>query len=77
MSGCEIVLEPRIVSPGAAAIRYQNDVDMVTLIEVAPQYDDVGAVLEAYTRRSGPVALPDFLRALATAVASGWLVWRH
>ncbi len=51
-----------------------RDVDVITLIDLAPHYSDVPDLFDAYCRESGPVALPDFLRALATALARGWLV---
>ena len=38
--------------------------------------DQVPDLFDAYCRRAGPVALPDFLATLAYAVASGWLVMR-
>jgi flavin-dependent dehydrogenase len=74
VSGCEIVLEPRIVRSNTSGIRYLHDVDVVSLLDLAPDFDDVGALFEAYGRTHGPVALPDFLAALAAAVANGWLV---
>ena len=55
-------------------IRFVRDVDVTVLIDLAPHYSEVPDLFDAYCRRSGPVALPDFLRALATALASGWLV---
>lgn len=76
VSGCEIVLERRLVQPSVPeGIRYLHDVDVVALVELAPGYRDVGDLFAAYTRLCGPVALPDFLLALATAVAREWLVW--
>jgi FAD-dependent halogenase len=75
VSGCEIVLESRIVGRQIpSGIRFVRDVDVITLIDLAPHYSDVPDLFDAYCRRSGPVALPDFLRALATALAKGWLV---
>jgi 2-polyprenyl-6-methoxyphenol hydroxylase-like FAD-dependent oxidoreductase len=75
VSGFEIVLEPRIVGRGDPhGVRYVADVDVIALVEQAPQASDVGELFERYCRVSAPVALPDFLRALATAVARGWLV---
>lgn len=75
VSGFEIVLEPRIVGrDDPRGVRYVADVDMVTLVELAPQASEVPELFERYCRASAPVALPDFLRALATAVARGWLV---
>jgi hypothetical protein len=69
-------MEPRLVWDANSGIRYLSDVDVITLTELAPQHHDAGALFEAYTRRSAPVALPDFLHALAASVANGWLVWR-
>jgi clorobiocin biosynthesis protein Clo-hal/halogenation protein CepH len=79
IGGNEIVLEPRLVGDGlpSAGIRYVRDVDMVTLVDLAPAFDHVPDLFGAYCRRAGPVALPDFLAALATAVARKWLVWRR
>jgi len=77
VSGCEIVLEDRLVSDdGGAAVRYAHDVDLLALIDLAPSYSQVPDLFAAYQRRAGPVALPDFLAALALAVARGWLRWR-
>src|SRR6185503_20845069 len=70
VSGSEIVLEPRIVSgPSAAGVRFVRDVDVIGLIELAPGYSEVPDLFDVYCRTNGPVALPDFLRALATALA--------
>ena len=77
VSGCEIVLEPRLAIPGRPeGIRFVSDVDLVLLLELAPTVPDAGDLYEVYARRSGPVALPDFLLVLATATAKGWLVMR-
>ena len=75
VSGREIVLESRLVSDHVpSGVRFVRDVDVTVLIDLAPHYSEVPDLFDAYCRRSGPVALPDFLRALATALASGWLV---
>ncbi|MEW6320161.1 MAG: tryptophan 7-halogenase [Acidobacteriota bacterium] len=70
-----IVLEPRLVSsdddPG---VGYVHDVDVVALVDLAPAFDDVGALFEAYVRQRPPVGLQHFAAALATAVARQWLV---
>jgi hypothetical protein len=77
VSGCEIVLEDRLVpSDGGAAVRFAHDVDLIALIDLAPSYAQVPDLFEAYLRRAGQVALPDFLAALALVVARGWLRWR-
>jgi FAD-dependent halogenase len=78
VSGCEIVLEPRIVEDATSAgVRYVRDIDIVTLLELAPQYADVGDLFDAYQRRAAPAALPDYLTALSAALAHRWLVWRE
>jgi hypothetical protein len=76
IGGAEIVLERRLVTPSMpAGMRFLHDVDLVALVELAPAYRQVPDLYEACVRRSGPVDLAAFLRALATAVASGWLEW--
>ncbi len=76
VSGSEIVLERRIVSDEEpAGVRFVCDVDVVTLVEHASAHTQVPDLFETCVRYSGPVALPDFLTALATAVARDWLVW--
>ncbi len=75
VSGREIVLEPRIIGPGVpSGIRYVRDVDVIALVELAPHFSEVPDLFDAYCRQSRAVALPDFLRALSTALARGWLV---
>lgn len=75
VSGRDIVLELRLVSDHfPSGVRFVRDVDVTVLVDLAPHYSEVPDLFDAYCRRSGPVALPDFLRALATALASGWLV---
>jgi hypothetical protein len=74
--GTEIVLEPRLVTAGAdAGVRHAFGVDLLALIDLAPAYSSVPDLLAAYNQHHGPVALPDFLGALATALAHRWLVW--
>jgi len=76
VSGCHIVLEPRVVTAALPqGMRYIRDVDLVSLIELAPASSQVPDLFEAYCRRAGPVALPDFLAALSTVLARGWLLW--
>ena len=74
-NGHEIVLEQRIVDPDQpAGVRHVRGVDVLVLLELAPSHNQVPDLFEAYLRRSSPVALPDFLYALATSVARRWLV---
>ena len=75
VSGFEIVLEPRIVTDDEPrGVRFVADVDVVALADLAPGAADVAGLFDRYCRRVAPVSLPDFLRALATAVDRGWLV---
>ena len=75
ISGSEIVMEPRLVTLSApAGVRYISDVDVLTLIELAPEYRQVPDLFDAYNKRHAPVSLPDFLTALATVVARGFLI---
>ncbi len=71
--GHEIVLEPHIVT-GSEAVRFVAGVNIVALRQLGPAYSQVPDLFEAYCRREGDVALPDFLLALATTVARRWLV---
>lgn len=77
IAGSEIVLEPRLVTGAEpAGVRFLFDVDIVSLVELAPTAGEVPELYEAYILRSGPVDLAAFLTALATAMARGWLVPR-
>jgi 2-polyprenyl-6-methoxyphenol hydroxylase-like FAD-dependent oxidoreductase len=76
VSGSEIVLEHRIVgADGGDGVRYAYDVDLLALVDLAPEYRSVPEAFAAYNRRLAPVTLPDFLAALATAIAQRWLLW--
>ena len=73
--GHEIVREPQVVAPDhPRGVRYVRAIDMVTILELAPSAQQVPALYESYVQRMGSAPLPDFLFALATAVARGWLV---
>ncbi len=73
--GHEITLEPHVVSTAhPQGIRYVNGIDVIAVIELAPSSRQVPDLFESYVRRVGAAPLPDFLVALATAVARGWLV---
>ncbi len=76
VSGCEIVLEDRLVRDDCPqGCRYSHDVDLVELIRMAPEFKDPGELFEAYIQRAAAVSLPEFLAALSTALARGWLTW--
>jgi flavin-dependent dehydrogenase len=73
--GREIVLEPHLVSTQhPAGIRYVRGIDMVALVELLPAVRQVPDLYDSYARKVGPTSLPDFLFAVATAVARRWLV---
>jgi hypothetical protein len=75
IAGAEIVLEPRLVTlNNATGVRFLHDIDVVTLVELAPTCGQVPDLYDACVRRVGPMDLAAFLTALATAVARGWLV---
>jgi 2-polyprenyl-6-methoxyphenol hydroxylase-like FAD-dependent oxidoreductase len=75
VSGTEIVLEERLVRGAGTGARYAYDVDLIALVALAPDHDSVPALFDSYNSRYAPVALPDFLAALATALAERWLLW--
>lgn len=75
VAGNEIALAPHVVdaqTPGG--IRYLHGVQVVRMIELAPGFTTVPDLYEGYVVAIGEVPLPDFLTALATAFARGWLV---
>ena len=75
IAGREIALEPRIITAAwPAGVRHVSSVDVIALVELAPAFSRVPDLYEAYSRRIAQVPLPDLLRALATALARGWLV---
>lgn len=74
VDGNQIRMAPHVVMADSTAVRYLNAVDVVTLLELAPQASQVPDLFETYVRRARPVPLHDFLMALSSAVARGWLV---
>jgi hypothetical protein len=65
-------MEDRLFTPAApAGVRFLRDVDVAGVLAVATDYHDVPALFAAYNRRFPPVALPDFLGALAVMIAFG------
>jgi hypothetical protein len=76
VSGNEIVLEARLITTERPeGVRYVYDVDVLALVELAPRHASVPALFADYNRRHPPVALPEFLAALATALGRNWLRW--
>ena len=74
IGGNEIVMEPRLVTPtDSVGVRFLHDVDVVTMIELAPTCRQVPDLFDAYVKRAGPVDLGGFVTAFATAVARRWV----
>lgn len=74
VDGNEIVLAPHLIHGDELPQRYVNSVNIVTLLELAPRVSHVPDLYESYVKASQDVPLHDFLMALSTAVARGWLV---
>ena len=67
-------LEEHLVVPAFRdGIRYIRSVDLVTIVALAPAYDQVPDLFAAYNRAVAPAPLPDFLGALSVAVGKGIL----
>jgi flavin-dependent dehydrogenase len=74
--GHRVVLEDHLLSPSVTfGIRYLRNVDLVSLVRLAPQFDQVPDLYEAYNRASPPVPLPDFLGALSALLGIGMLAF--
>jgi flavin-dependent dehydrogenase len=73
--GNDLSVVPHLVIPSMPrAIRFLRNVDVVDLTELAPSFDQVPDLYEAYNRRTqSPAQLSDFLAALATLVGTGAL----
>lgn len=54
-------------------LRYVRGVDLLRLVEVAPAHAQVPEGWSAYNGVASPVTLPDYLTALSTAFAAGFL----
>ena len=64
-----------MIIPGQpAALDYFNNVNLPRLVYMAAHHTQVPDLFEAYNRACPPVALPNFLAALAMLVAEGVLV---
>ena len=74
--GREIVMEPHVVtSAWPDGLHYLRDVDLVSLMTIAPGHRDIGAMYEAMLSTTPNVELPNLLGALSVLVANGTL--RH
>ena len=77
IDGHRITLREHLVSEAQPrGMRYVRGVDLRTLVDVAPHHPDVPDGWAAYNGRAAPVTLPDYLTALATAFAAGFLEHR-
>jgi flavin-dependent dehydrogenase len=75
VTGHEIMLGPHVVTgDDDGGVRYLYNIDVPALLELAPAPRGVPELFEAYVGRRGKTDLHDFLLALSTAVARGWLV---
>jgi len=72
--GHRVVLDEHLAAPAApSSVRYCRNVDLVTLARLAPQFDQVPDLYEAYNRAAPPAPLPDFLGALSALIGFGML----
>jgi hypothetical protein len=72
--GDRVALEECLVVPAFRdGVRYLRSVDLVTIVSLAPAYDQVPDLFAAYNRAAAPAALPDFLGALSVLVGKGVL----
>ena len=72
--GDRVALEEHLVVPAFRdGIRYIRSVDLVTIVALAPAFDQVPDLFAAYNRAAAPAPLPDFLGALSVAVGKGML----
>ena len=74
MAGHRIVMEQRLGSAlWPSGMRYVRGVDLLQLIEAAMSHDQVPEGWAAYNASGAAVTLPDYLTALSTAFAAGFL----
>lgn len=73
--GHRIVRRPHLVSERyPEGLLYVRGVDLTRLVDVAPEHTAVPDGWSAYNASASPVTLPDYLTALSTAFAAGFLV---
>ena len=69
-----MVLDEHLAGPASpAGVRYCRNVDLVTLAGLAPRFDQVPDLYEAYNRAAPPAPLPDFLGALSALIGLGMM----
>jgi flavin-dependent dehydrogenase len=68
--GGRVVLDRHLVAQQVPqGVRYCRNVDLVVVAQLAPRYDQVPDLYDAYNRAAAPAPLPDFLGALSTMIA--------
>ena len=78
VEGNKVILERRLLVPGwQAGVRHLRGVDLQAMIEMAPGFDQVPDLFEAFVARHEGVTLPDFLGALSVLIAKGVLENRY
>jgi hypothetical protein len=74
INGHRIAPREHLVSDACPdGLRYVRGVDLRVLVAVAPRHADVPDGWSEYNGHAAPVTLPDYLTALATAFAAGFL----
>lgn len=74
IEGHRIVLQDHLGSDALPeGMRWVRGVDLTRLVRIAPEHAEVPDGWTAYNAVSAPVSLPDYLTALATAFAAGFL----
>jgi flavin-dependent dehydrogenase len=74
VDGNEIRLAPHVIEGDSPPTRYLHGIDVVALLELVPQVTQVPDLFLAYGRGRTAVPLHDFLLALSSVIARGWLV---
>ena len=68
--GGRVVLDRHLVGQQVPqGVRYCRNVDLVVMAQLAPRYEQVPDLYDAYNRAAPPAPLPDFLGALSTMIA--------
>lgn len=76
IDGYRVVIQDHLASDQfPEGMRYVRNVDLRHIVQIAPQHADVPDGWTAYNGVAAPVTLPDYLTALSTAFAAGFL--RH
>ena len=72
--GDRVTLEEHLVVPAFRdGVRYLRNIDLLEIVNLAPEHDQVPDLYAAYNRAAPPAPLPDFLGALSVLVAKRML----